>query len=145
MTAWPFHLAVPVSDLTKAREFYGGLLGCPEGRCDETWVDFDLFGHQFVCHLDPSMPPPRKHVNDVDGDGVPIPHFGVAFDLPTWRALADRLEAADIEFIIAPRTRFAGQPGEQGTMFFHDPFGHALEFKGFRSLQTLFAKEAVAH
>ncbi|PQO44394.1 glyoxalase [Blastopirellula marina] len=136
----PFHLAVQVHDLVAAREFYGELLGCPEGRSADTWVDFDFFGHQFVCHLNKEKAGVQPHYNEVDGHGVPVPHFGVVLDLPTWEQLAERLTALDVKFVIAPYIRFAGQPGEQGTMFFFDPSGNAVEIKGFRDLGALFAK-----
>lgn len=125
----PFHLAVTVHDLTAARTFYGGLLGCREGRSADTWVDFDLYGHQLVCHL--ADRPVTLHHNPVDGDRVPVPHFGVVLDLPRWHELAARLSQAGIDFVIEPHVRFRGQPGEQATMFLLDPSGNALEFKGF--------------
>jgi extradiol dioxygenase family protein len=134
----PFHLAFPVHDLVAARRFYGGLLGCPEGRSDAQWVDFDLYGHQIVAHLDPSRTP--EHANPVDGHDVPVPHFGVVLDMDQWRTLAQRLTEAGTEFVIAPTIRFAGQPGEQATMFFRDPSGNALEFKSFADKSKLFAK-----
>jgi len=129
----PFHLAVAVHDLTAARAFYGGLLGCREGRSADTWVDFDLYGHQLVCHL--ADRPVTLHHNPVDGDRVPVPHFGVVLDLPRWHELAARLTQAGIEFLIEPRVRFRGQPGEQATMFLLDPSGNALEFKGFADVE----------
>lgn len=129
----PFHLAVTVHDLAEARAFYGGLLGCREGRSDDTWVDFDLYGHQLVCHL--ADRPTALHHNPVDGDRVPVPHFGVVLDLPRWRELATRLEQAGTAFVIEPRVRFRGQPGEQATMFLLDPSGNALEFKGFADVE----------
>ncbi|MCC9607963.1 VOC family protein [Blastopirellula sp. JC732] len=135
----PFHLAVQVHDLASARQFYGELLGCPEGRSAETWVDFDFFGHQFVCHVNKNKKDTPAY-NEVDGHGVPVPHFGVVLDLETWAELAERLKSLGIEFVIAPYIRFAGQPGEQGTMFFFDPSGNAIEIKGFRDLGNLFAK-----
>ena len=137
----PFHLAVPVHDLNEAREFYNGILGCPEGRSAEHWVDFDLFGHQFVCHLQPvSDTDERKPAkNDVDGVQVPIPHYGVALSMSEWRALADRLDELRQPFLVPPVIRFAGQPGEQGTFFITDPSGNALEFKGFDNLDRLFS------
>ncbi len=133
-----FHLAIPVLDLEKARAFYGGLLGCAEGRSDRHWVDFDLAGHQLVCHRVDSMPAPPPR-NAVDGDAVPIPHFGLVFPLDEWQTLADRLLAAGTRFEIEPRIRFRGQPGEQGTFFLFDPAGNALEFKGFADMSRLFA------
>jgi extradiol dioxygenase family protein len=139
----PFHLAVPVRDIAEARAFYGGVLGCPEGRSDEHWVDFDLFGHQLVCHLDPALGREGRvqaHVNPVDGHGVPVPHFGVVLEMPAWEALAAKMRAAGVTFVIEPYVRFKGQVGEQATMFFHDPSGNALEFKAFRDFSQLFAK-----
>ncbi len=133
----PFHLAFPVHDLAAARAFYGGVLGCPEGRSDAAWVDFDLFGHQIVAHLDPGVK--RDAFNPVDGHDVPVPHFGVVLPMDAWRALADRLTAASTAFVIAPTIRFAGLPGEQATMFFRDPSGNALEFKSFADIANLFA------
>tara|TARA_B100000700_G_scaffold189815_1_gene209269 strand:+ start:108024 stop:108482 length:459 start_codon:yes stop_codon:yes gene_type:complete len=135
----PFHLAVQVRDLAEARGFYADLLGCPEGRSSDTWIDFNLFGHQFVCHLNPDMTPQRHH-NAVDGHGVPVPHFGVVLQMPDWEALVDRLTEAGVRFEIEPYVRFQGQPGEQATMFFYDPSGNALEFKAFRDIDgQLFA------
>jgi extradiol dioxygenase family protein len=130
---------MPVHDLAEARRFYGELLGCPEGRSSDTWVDFDLHGHQFVAHLDPDHRP-RRSSNPVDGDDVPVPHFGVLLSPTAWRELADRLVAAGTEFVIAPRTRFAGEPGEQSTMFLLDPSGNALEFKAFADDDQVFAR-----
>ena len=138
MTLPPFHLAFPVHDLDSARSFYGGLLGCPEGRSAAEWIDFDFFGHQIVAHLAPGMEP-RKHHNPVDGHDVPVPHFGAVLPMEEWRALADRLTAAGTEFVIEPNIRFAGQPGEQATMFFLDPSGNALELKAMRDPAKLFA------
>jgi extradiol dioxygenase family protein len=139
MSPPPFHLAFPVHDLEAARAFYGGLLGCPEGRSAEEWVDFDLFGHQIVAHLDPDIEP-RKISNEVDGIHVPVPHFGLVLDMPEWQALADRLKSAKAEFVIEPTIRFAGETGEQATMFLFDPSGNALEFKAMRDKTALFAK-----
>lgn len=138
----PFHVAVPVDDLTAAREFYVGRLGCAEGRSAEDWVDFDLYGHQFVCHLRSTtqFDAPRESSSVVDARGVPVPHYGVVLDMDDWRQLADRLSASGQEFVIEPYIRFAGQPGEQGTLFIRDPAGNALEFKGFDSLEQLFAR-----
>ncbi len=133
----PFHLAFPVHDLAAARAFYGGLLGCAEGRSDAHWVDFDLYGHQLVAHLAPG--PGDATRNPVDGHDVPVPHFGVVLAWDDWHALADRLTAAGTVFGIAPHLRFVGQPGEQATMFFRDPSGNALEFKAFRDPAKLFA------
>jgi extradiol dioxygenase family protein len=135
----PFHIAFPVDDLASAREFYGALLGCPEGRISDEWIDFDLFGHQIVAHLAPARPKPQHH-NPVDGHDVPVPHFGVVLTMDDWRALADRLTAAGVSFVIAPHIRFKGQPGEQATMFFLDPAGNALEFKAFADMGQLFAR-----
>ncbi len=135
----PFHLAIPVHDLTAARAFYGGLLGCREGRSSETWVDFDFFGHQIVAHLAPERSGPFVH-NAVDGDAVPVPHFGVVLDMEAWQALAARLERAGVRFLIPPRIRFAGEAGEQATLFVLDPSGNALEFKAFADPGRLFAR-----
>lgn len=132
-----FHLAFPVHDLRAARDFYGGVLGCPEGRSADHWVDFDLFGHQIVAHLTDG--PADRVVNPVDGDDVPVPHFGVLLAPDDWGALAERLRAAGTEFVIEPHTRFAGEPGEQSTMFVLDPSGNALEFKAFRDDDQVFA------
>jgi extradiol dioxygenase family protein len=138
MTLPPFHLAFPVHDLDEARAFYGGLLGCPEGRSASRWIDFDFFGHQIVTHLADGMVP-RRHSNPVDGHDVPVPHFGAVLGMEEWQALAARLTAAGTEFVIEPTVRFAGQPGEQATMFFLDPSGNALEFKAMRDPAKLFA------
>jgi len=134
----PFHLAVPVDDLQAAREFYGGLMGCPEGRSSERWIDFDFFGHQFVVHL--GTPVGQADRNDVDGHQVPSFHYGVVLDWDDWHALADKLKAAGMGFVIAPYIRFEGEVGEQATMFFLDPAGNALEFKAFKDIGQLFAK-----
>ncbi len=133
-----FHLAMPVHDLAAARSFYGDLLGCPEGRSADHWVDFDLFGHQFVAHL--STAATERITNPVDGDDVPVPHFGVLLSPERWQALADRLTAAGTDFVIEPHTRFAGQVGEQSTMFLLDPSGNALEFKAFADDGQVFAR-----
>jgi extradiol dioxygenase family protein len=135
----PFHIAFPVDDLPKARAFYGGVLGCPEGRSSDEWIDFDLFGHQIVAHLAPARAD-RQHHNPVDGHDVPVPHFGVVLSMDGWQALADRLTAAGTTFVIAPHIRFKGQAGEQATMFFLDPAGNALEFKAFADMGQLFAR-----
>ena len=135
----PFHLAIPVHDLAAAREFYGQLLGCPEGRSAASWVDFNFFGHQLVAHLDPSRRP-RVHHNVVDGHDVPVPHFGVVLEWSKWHELATRMHAGAVAFVIEPGIRFAGQVGEQATMFFHDPSGNALEFKAFKDPSRLFAR-----
>jgi|TARA_R110002110_G_scaffold89075_1_gene232108 extradiol dioxygenase family protein len=132
-----FHLAMPVHDLAAARSFYGELLGCPEGRASDHWVDFDLFGHQFVAHL--SATATERTTNDVDGDAVPVPHFGVLLSPDAWKSLAERLLAAGTEFVIEPHTRFAGEVGEQSTMFLLDPSGNALEFKAFADDSLVFA------
>jgi hypothetical protein len=139
MNLSPFHLAFPVDDLAAARRFYGELLGCPEGRSATEWVDFDLFGHQIVAHLAPGEVR-RRSTNDVDGENVPVPHFGVVLAMDEWRRLATQLQKAGIDFVIAPTVRFEGQPGEQATMFFLDPAGNALEFKAMANAANLFAK-----
>jgi len=140
MSRQPFHLAIPVSDLGAARSFYGELLGCPEGRSAATWVDFDLYGHQLVCHLAPGAGAGVHH-NPVDGDQVPVPHFGVVLEMQEWQALARRLESAGVTFVIEPHVRFAGLPGEQATLFLLDPSGNALEFKSFADIEgQLFAR-----
>jgi len=137
----PFHLAVPVHDLAAARAFYGELLGCPEGRSSDQWIDFDFYGHQFVAHLDPTLQVGHQgHSNPVDGHAVPVPHFGVVLKWEDWEALAQRLEAREVPFVIEPYIRFKGQVGEQATMFFLDPSGNALEFKAFKDMGQLFAK-----
>ncbi len=136
----PFHIAFPVHDIAAARGFYGGLLGCPEGRSAETWVDFDLFGHQLVAHYKPGGGAERLHHNPVDGHDVPVPHFGVVLTMDRWQALADRLTASNVAFVIEPHIRFKGEAGEQATMFFLDPSGNALEFKAFADMASLFAK-----
>ena len=135
----PFHLAVPVYDLEETRTFYREVLGCREGRSSDHWVDFDLFGHQFVIHLKPKEERQELHHNQVDGHGVPVPHFGVVLDMDTWNALAKDLKTRGIQFVIEPYIRFEGQPGEQATMFFLDPSGNALEFKAFKDMGQLFA------
>ncbi|HEY5721123.1 MAG TPA: VOC family protein [Allosphingosinicella sp.] len=140
MTLPPFHLAFPVHDLEAARAFYGGLLGCPEGRSADEWIDFDFFGHQIVAHLDPAMKP-RGHSNPVDGHDVPVPHFGAVLGMEEWRSLADRLREGGTEFVIEPGIRFAGQAGEQATMFFLDPSGNAIEIKAMRDPEALFRKD----
>lgn len=138
MPLQPFHLAFPVHDLAAARAFYGGLLGCPEGRSSDQWVDFDLRGHQIVAHFDPAAKA-AGHTNPVDGHDVPVPHFGVVLEWDDWHALAAKLQAAGIHFGIEPHIRFKDQVGEQATMFFRDPSGNALEFKAFRDPGQLFA------
>lgn len=139
-TIRPFHLAVVVDDLAQARAFYGNKLGCSEGRSCSHWVDFDFFGHQLVCHLDESDRSKDGIQNAVDGDAVPVPHFGVILTMDDWKALRDRLTTTATEFIIAPRIRFQGKPGEQATMFFTDPSGNALEFKAFDQDSRIFEK-----
>lgn len=148
----PFHLAFPVDDLAQARRFYGGVLGCAEGRSSAEWIDFDFFGHQIVAHLAPPRPAgpgtpgasgesgTGDHHNPVDGHDVPVPHFGVVLPWDRFHALADQLRAQGVRFVIEPYVRFAGQVGEQATMFFRDPAGNALEFKAFRDIGQLFAK-----
>ena len=138
MSFRPFHLAFPVDDLAAARRFYGGLLGCAEGRTAEHWVDFNLHGHQIVAHLAPDAAPKRA-ANEVNGEHVPVPHFGVVLPMDEWQALAERLKAAGVEFVIEPTIRFAGEPGEQATMFLLDPAGNALEFKAMADASKLFA------
>ena len=140
MSLSPFHLAFPVDDLAAARAFYGGLLQCPEGRSAEDWIDFDFFGHQIVAHLAPEAVRSRA-TNPVDGEDVPVPHFGVVLGIQDWKHLAERLVEADTRFVIAPTVRFEGQPGEQATMFFLDPAGNALEFKAMANPANLFAKD----
>lgn len=135
----PFHLAFPVTSLEKARAFYGGLLGCPEGRSSNEWVDFNLYGHQIVAHLAPQEVGQRS-TGAVDGDEVPVRHFGIVLPMDDWQALADRLAAAGVRFVIEPHIRFKGEIGEQATMFFLDPCSNALEFKAFRDISRLFAK-----
>lgn len=144
MPLTPFHIAIQVRDIDEAREFYGNILGFPEGRSAANWVDFNMFGHQFVCHLNPDIGKLNKiksHYNPVDGHGVPVPHAGVILEIEEWKKLADKLKASNIEFIIEPYTRFKGEPGEQSTMFFLDPTGNALEFKAFKNIkEQLFRK-----
>ncbi len=135
----PFHLAFPVDDLAKARAFYGGTLGCPEGRSSDEWIDFNLFGHQIVAHLAAGEAKNDIH-NDVDGKQVPVRHFGIVLSMPEFHAMADRLKAAGIKFIIEPYVRFKGEVGEQATMFFLDPSGNAIEFKAMANPDYLFAK-----
>ena len=140
MTATPlFHLAFPVRDIAEARGFYGGLLGCPEGRSSEAWVDFEFFGHQLVAHLSPAECG-LAATGEVDGDAVPVRHFGAILGLEAWQVLADKLRAAGTRFIIEPHVRFKGEVGEQATMFFLDPSGNALEFKSFADMSQVFAK-----
>ena len=134
-----FHLAFPVTDLAKARAFYGEFLGCPEGRSSPEWVDFDFYGHQIVSHL-VGASDAGAATNPVDGHNVPVRHFGVILPMDEWRKLADKLTEAGTKFVIEPHVRFGGQPGEQATMFFLDPFGNALEFKAFEDMGQIFAK-----
>ncbi len=134
----PFHLAFPVHDLNAARAFYVGLLGCREGRSAAEWIDFDFFGHQIVAHYSPDAKP-RAHHNPVDGHDVPVPHFGAVLNMGEWEELAERLRGA-VEFVIEPTVRFRGEPGEQATMFFHDPSGNAIELKAMARPENLFAK-----
>ena len=160
MSLRPFHLAFPVDNVDAARKFWGETLGCPEGRSSDEWIDFDLYGHQIVAHLAPgAVAAPRlagrpaardelpanggqaQAANAVDGHEVPVPHFGIVLAMDQWQALADRLTAAGGEFEIAPYVRFAGQAGEQATMFFRDPAGNAIEMKAFADLGQLFAKD----
>jgi extradiol dioxygenase family protein len=135
----PFHLAFPVHDLAAARAFYGGLLGCAEGRSSEHWVDFDFHGHQVVAHLAPEETGMAR-ANQVDGKAVPVRHFGVILEWEAWHELAERLRAAGVRFVIEPGIRFAGEVGEQATMFLLDPSGNALEFKTFRDMSRIFAR-----
>ena len=139
MSRPPFHLAFPVDDLSAARAFYGGLLQCPEGRSADDWIDFDLYGHQIVAHLAPDVARSRSS-NEVDGEHVPVPHFGIVLAMDEWGKLAERLVEARTQFVIPPTVRFKGQPGEQATMFFLDPAGNALEFKSMADPTKLFAK-----
>jgi extradiol dioxygenase family protein len=137
-----FHLAFPVKDLAEARAFYGGVLECEEGRSSDIWVDFNLFGHQIVTHLAPAAVDAVgvRATNNVDKDHVPIPHFGIVMQMDEWKALAGKLKSKGVEFIIEPKIRFEGEIGEQATMFFLDPSGNALEFKGFNDFSSVFAK-----
>ncbi len=139
MSLRPFHLAFPVDDLDQARAFWGGLMGCAEGRSAESWIDFDFYGHQIVAHSTGSRSKDDGS-NPVDDHGVPVPHFGIVLELADWQALADRLTAAGTQFEIEPHIRFKGQPGEQATMFFRDPAGNAIEMKAFADLGRMFAK-----
>lgn len=136
---YPFHLAIPVSDLEAARHFYGSILQCQEGRSSELWTDYNLYGHQLVIHYKPKTEDVLHH-NPVDGHDVPVPHFGVVLPWEEWEELAGRMKSARIAFVIEPYIRFAGQTGEQATMFFLDPCGNALEFKAFKDISQLFAK-----
>ncbi|MGJ9420258.1 VOC family protein [Massilia sp. CMS3.1] len=134
-----FHLAFPVRDLAEARRFYGDLLGCPEGRSSDAWIDFNFHGHQVVAHLAPDECG-NASTNEVDGDNVPVRHFGAILPMTDWEALAAKLRAAGTRFVIEPHVRFKGQVGEQATMFFMDPSGNALEFKAFGDISQVFAK-----
>jgi uncharacterized protein len=139
----PFHVALQVRDIAEARRFYGGVLGCPEGRSAEDWVDFDLYGHQLVCHLNPRLGRDGRiasHFNPVDGHGVPVPHCGVVLESAQWSKLAARLKEHEVDWVIEPGIRFVGLPGEQSTLFILDPSGNALEFKSFKDLKQLFAR-----
>ena len=134
-----FHLAFPVHDLDAAREFYGGVLECEEGRSSERWIDFNLFGHQIVTHL-ASEGSGIRSTNHVDADDVPVPHFGIVLPMGEWKELSEKLKAKGVDFVIEPKIRFEGEVGEQATMFFLDPSGNALEFKGFNDFSQVFAK-----
>lgn len=138
-TLQPFHLAFPVKDLASARQFYGELFGCPEGRSSEHWIDFNFFGHQIVAHLAPEECVTAQ-TSEVDAHNVPVRHFGVVLAMDTWKALAKKLQDANTSFVIEPYIRFKGEPGEQATMFLLDPSGNALEFKAFNDMNSLFAK-----
>ena len=144
MVEHPFHLAIQVRDIEEARDFYGSKMGLPEGRSDAHWIDFNLFGHQLVTHLNPALGSRGKvsaHVNGVDGQGVPVPHFGVVLSIEDWRQLKQRVQTFVDEFVVEPYVRFEGEVGEQCTMFFLDPSGNALEFKAFRDVEReLFQK-----
>ena len=143
MPLTPFHVALQVRDIAEARRFYGGVLGCPEGRSAPDWVDFDLYGHQLVCHLNPRLGRDGRiasHFNPVDGHGVPVPHCGVVLESAQWSQLAARLKEHEVDWVIEPGVRFVGLPGEQSTLFILDPSGNALEFKSFKDLKQLFAR-----
>ncbi len=144
MAITPFHIAVQVRDIDEARDFYGTKMGLNEGRSSQDWVDFNMFGHQFVCHLNPSLGKAGKlgnSTNPVDGQHVPVPHFGVVMNIDEWKTFANRVREFIDEFVIEPYIRFKGEAGEQGTMFFYDPSGNALEFKSFKNIEKeLFAK-----
>lgn len=135
-----FHYAFPVDDLAAAREFYGGVLGCSEGRSSDIWVDFNLYGHQIVAHK-VKEGPNKTATNPVDKDHVPVPHFGLVLEMDDWKNLAERLRVQGVEFVIEPKIRFEGEVGEQATMFLQDPAGNALEFKGFKDFSKIFANE----
>ena len=138
-TLSPFHLAFPVGDLSDARRFYLDTLGCTEGRSADDWVDFNFYGHQIVAHLEPGYAG-NVTANEVDGDAVPVRHFGIVWGMEQWHTLAEKLKSSDVEFIIEPHVRFEGKPGEQATMFIRDPSGNALEFKAFADMSQLFKK-----
>ena len=138
MTIRPFHLAIKVDDLSTARDFYGQLMGCKEGRSSDEWIDFDFFGHQVVVHLSDCQSRDSS-ANQVDGHDVPVPHFGIVLDMSSWQILAEKLSKAKVDFLIPPTLRFKGKPGEQATMFLRDPAGNALEFKAFRDDKMLFS------
>jgi len=135
----PFHLAFPVRDLAEARQFYGELLGCPEGRSSDEWVDFNFYGHQIVAHLSPDECT-QAATSSVDSQQVPVRHFGAVLSIPEWEVLADKLKSVGTKFVIEPYVRFKGEVGEQATMFFHDPSGNAIEIKAFKDMSSLFAK-----
>jgi len=143
MKLTPFHVAVQAREIPETRKFYTEVIGCTEGRSADTWVDFNLYGHQFVCHCNPNLGPEGKvdlWYNSVDGHGVPLPHYGVVLTMPQWQLLAERLRQHQVEFVVEPYIRFAGEPGEQATMFLLDPSGNALEFKAFADIERqLFA------
>ena len=141
MTLPPFHLAFPVDNLEAARDFWGRIMGCPEGRSSDDWIDFDFHGHQIVAHLAPDVVARGNGSNPVDGHDVPVPHFGLVLGLAEWKALAARLVNAGVKFVIEPYVRFEGLPGEQATMFFRDPAGNAVEIKAFADLGQLFARD----
>ena len=138
-TLSPFHLAFPVGDLSDARRFYLDTLGCTEGRSADDWVDFNFYGHQIVAHLEPGYSG-NVAANEVDGDAVPVRHFGIVLGMEQWHTLAEKLKSSGVEFIIEPHVRFEGKPGEQATMFIRDPSGNALEFKAFADMSQLFKK-----
>ncbi len=139
MSLPPFHLAFPVHDLAEARTFWGGVMGCAEGRSSEAWIDFDFYGHQIVAHCTGQRADDAGR-NPVDGHGVPVPHFGLVLPMDDWHALAERLRRAGVTFEIEPYVRFKGQVGEQATMFFRDPSGNAVEIKAFADIGQLFAR-----
>jgi hypothetical protein len=138
MSVSPFHLAIPVTNLVQASTFYGDLLGCTQGRCSAKWIDWNFYGHQLVTHLVAAMPS-QPSPDLVDNKAVPVPHFGVVLPWHEWQKLADKLQAAQVEFVLEPYIRFKGQTGEQATLFLRDPCGNALEFKAFKDVDQLFA------